>query len=250
VASRLHAETLLAFLIAGFVVQNFSSHGHTLIEAFEHIALPVFVIYFTTQAANLDLTAVSAYLPLTLLLVGTRCTTFYFGTRFGCKIAKVEDELARHLPVSFFSQGGVDLVLAAIIAESIPSFGPQVQIVTMATILFYIVGGPPFLARALDALGESAAARERGEAQLAERRRHHEAPVDRVTLDHPQTADNALSKRLFGLYVEMNEVMNTLVADTVAARARKRSEFLSNLAHTITLSLRASEPQSADAMLD
>src|SRR5690606_38697705 len=69
IASRVHAETLLAFLVAGFVVQNFSRHGHDLIEAFERIALPVFVIYFATQAAGLNLVSVTAYLPLTLILV-------------------------------------------------------------------------------------------------------------------------------------------------------------------------------------
>jgi Kef-type K+ transport system membrane component KefB len=160
VAARLHAETLLAFLVGGFVVQNFSRHGHTLIEAFDRIALPVFVIYFTAQAANLNLQAVTVYLPLTLLLVAVRVTLFWLGVGFGARKAGADDATRRRLQVSFWSQGGVDLVLAGIIAETIPGWGADIQTVTMATILFYIVGGPPFLARVLDQVGESESARD------------------------------------------------------------------------------------------
>lgn len=239
VASRLHAETLLAFLIAGFVVQNFSSHGHALIEAFELIALPVFVIYFTTQAANLNLAAVPVYLPLTIILIVTRCTAFYFGIGIGSRLAKVDEETRRHLRVSFFSQGGVDLVLAAMIAESIPGWGVELQTVTMATILFYIVGGPPLLARALDTVGESAAARERGEAHLAERQRSRDAPTERVSLIPPKSTDNALGRRFDELYAATQQLLHDFVDEVVIARSRRRAHFLTELAQTITETVRS-----------
>jgi len=235
-AARLHAETLLAFLIGGFVVQNFSRHGHTLVEAFERIALPVFVIYFTTQAANLDLVAVTVYLPLTLLLVALRCGLFVVGVGFGARRAGVDDVNRRHLQVSFFSQGGVDLVLAAMVAEAIPGWGVEVQTVTMATILFYVVGGPPFLARALDKVGESAAARERGAEQLAETdagRREDSREEQPVELVAPQAEDPRLGNRLDELHELLVELREQVIDEQVLARAGRRRAVLTELAATI-----------------
>ena len=237
VASRLHAETLLAFLVGGFVVQNFSKHGHTLIEAFENIALPVFVIYFTTQAANLDLVSFTVYLPLTLILVTVRIGLFYFGVGAGAKIAKVEDKERKQLRISFFSQGGVDLVLAAMVAQAIPGWGTEVQTVTMATILIYIVIGPPLLARALDDAGESAAARERGAETLEARKGQHHAPQREPTFPTLTTANAALDVRLEELRQSVTGVFEDVVRATIVARSEQRRGTLSSLAHTITAAL-------------
>lgn len=237
VAARLHAETLLAFLVGGFVVQNFSRHGHTLIEAFERIALPVFVIYFTTQAAALDLVAVTVYLPLTLLLVVVRCTLFYVGVGSAARLARVDDEQRKLLRISFFSQGGVDLVLAAMIAAAIPGWGVEVQTVTVATILFYVVLGPPLLARALDRAGESAAARERGAEALETHRGRQQAPAHRATLAWLETGDLLLDRRLRALRRVVKEVLAEVVSDGAAVRARQRSEVIEVLSRSITLAL-------------
>ncbi|PRQ03925.1 cation:proton antiporter domain-containing protein [Enhygromyxa salina] len=254
VASRLHAETLLAFLVAGFIVQNFSRHGHTLVEAFERIALPVFVVYFTAQAANLDLIAVTVYLPLTLILVGLRSGLFVLGVGFGARVAGVDETTRRRLQVSFFSQGGVDLVLAAMVAEAIPGWGAQVQTVTMATILFYVVGGPLFLARALDAAGESAAARERGAEQLASSVPPEAAALelaDAVTeLVLPRASDPALLRRLEQLHEVVSSVRTGLIEGEILARSRRRSAVVEELAATISSALELElEPESSDAAL-
>ncbi|MFO7567079.1 MAG: cation:proton antiporter, partial [Enhygromyxa sp.] len=259
-ASRLHAETLLAFLIGGFVVQNFSRYGHTLVEAFERIALPVFVIYFTTQAAALDLVAVTVYLPLTLILVALRSGLFVAGVGFGARRAGVDDTNRRHLQVSFFSQGGVDLVLAAMVAEAIPGWGVELQTVTMATVLFYVVGGPPFLARALDSVGESAAARERGAEQLRSADAHapgaerEELPTELV---EPVATDPQLGHRLAELHELLVGVREELIDAGVLDRARRRRAALAELAATIrgALDVLGAEPgpreaQRARALLD
>jgi Kef-type K+ transport system membrane component KefB len=242
VASRLHAETLLAFLVGGFVVQNFSKHGHTLIEAFEDIALPVFVIYFTTQAANLDLVSFTVYLPLTLILVATRVGLFYFGVGAGAKLAKIEDKERRQLRISFFSQGGVDLVLAAMVAQAIPGWGADVQTVTMATILIYIVVGPPLLARALDDAGESAAARERGAETLEARRGQRRVAQRELAFGTLETANRVLDERLVALRGLMERTLEGTVRETVVARSEHRRTMMTSLAHTITTAL---DPEAA-----
>ncbi len=243
VCARLHAETLLAFLVAGFVVQNFSRHGHTLIDAFERILLPVFVIYFTAQAAALDLVSVTVYLPLTLMLVALRIGLFWFGVGFGARRAGIDDTTRRHLQVSFFSQGGVDLVLAAMIAEAIPGWGTEVQTVTVATILFYVIGGPPFLARALDAMGESEAARERGAEDLESRSRTRTGTSQVGRSDEsreltvPENPDPTLSRRLAELHAIIVRLRDEVIDGQILARARQRRHVIDDLTATITHAL-------------
>ncbi len=246
VAARVHAETLLAFLIAGFVVQNFSRYGHTLIEAFERISLPVFVIYFTAQAGALDLVSVTVYLPLTLVLVALRSSLFVFGVGFGARLANVDETSRRYLQMSFISQGGVDLVLAAMVAAAIPEWGVEVQTVTVATILFYVIGGPPFLARALDAMGESAAARERGAEQLESRARGggaseakatSEAETAELDLPVPRASDPALTRRLAALHGLVVGLAGTQLAEQTHARAMTRRDEMLNAAAAIRSAL-------------
>ena len=240
IAARVHAETLLAFLIAGFVVENFSRHGHQLVHAFERIALPVFVIYFASQAATLDLVSVTVYLPLTLILVALRVGLFYFGVGFGARMAGVEDPSRRNLQVAFFSQGGVDLVLAGMIAEGIPGWGVEVQTVTMATVLIYVIGGPPLLAKALDRMGESAAARERGTEQLEaeatvphERRAGAEAP----RFVAPKTDHPALNAPLASLHALVLELAGPELGAGIRERAAVRNVEVRELATLIRTSL-------------
>ncbi len=249
-AEQLHAEKLLAFLVGGFVVQNFSRHGHTLIEAFERIALPVFVVYFTTQAARLDLVAVTVYLPLTLVLVGVRCGLFYWGVGAAGRLARIEEPQRGLLRTSFFSQGGVDLVLAAMIAKAIPGWGVEVQTVTVATILFYIVLGPPLLARALDRAGESAAARERGAETLEARRTGDRASRHRAKLVRLETGDEDLDRRLRGLRELVQQVLHAVVRDGVTVRAKGRREVMGATTRAITAVLEPAGLVREDGSLD
>jgi Kef-type K+ transport system membrane component KefB len=257
VCARLHAETLLAFLMAGFVVQNFSRHGHTLVEAFERISLPVFVIYFTSQAAALDLIAVTKYLPLTLMLVVLRVGLFYFGIGYGARKAGIEEPTRKQLQVSFFSQGGVDLVLAAMVADAIPGWGVEVQTVTVATIFFYVIGGPPFLARALDAMGESEAARERGAEDLESRMNTRTGASHPIRsdgsrdLDLPDSQDPILAARLAELHAIVLRLRNELIDGQILARAHQRRHIVTELAQTITGTfedLASDELESEDAV--
>ncbi len=155
----LHAETLMAFLTAGFVVQNFSKHGHDMIVSLEKISLPVFIVYFMSQAALLDLEAVLGYIELTLILTLVRAFAIYVGTNFAVRLTGAGEATRKYLWLGFFSRGGVDLVLAAMVAEGIPTWGKDFQTVIMASVVVHIILGPPLLKFALDRSGETDASR-------------------------------------------------------------------------------------------
>ena len=167
VSNLLHAETLLAFLTAGFIVQNFSRHGHDMIHALEKISLPVFVIYFMTQAALLDLQAVFGFIGLTVILAVVRGVALFLGGALGTEFAGADATTRRYLWFAFLPRGGVDLVLAALVGQALQPWGSDIQTVIMATVVVHIVAGPPLLKLALDWAGETEGSRRQTEQEAA-----------------------------------------------------------------------------------
>ncbi len=232
-AERLHAETLLAFLLAGFVVQNCSRYGHDLVHIFERMALPVFMVYFMTQTARLDLAALGAFLPLTLVLVVIRLLTFYIGITGSLRVWPAGAEHRQHLWKSFFSQGGVDLVLAGAVATAIPTWGDDLRTVVTATVIIYIMLGPPFLAHALDAVGESASARERGVEDLGTRASTAQG-AGAADFKMPTFADGVLQTRLFTLREQIVALRQQRLDTELMDRCNTRSAKLLNVSRTVT----------------
>ncbi|MEZ4460991.1 MAG: cation:proton antiporter [bacterium] len=233
VSNLLHAETLMAFLTAGFVVQNFSRHGHEMIESLEKISVPVFVIYFMTQAALLDLRAVAGYIGLTVVLTGVRALAIFVGVNLATRLSKSQDNAQRYAWLAFFSRGGVDLVLAAMVANQMDvSWGKDFQTVIMASVVVHIVMGPPLLKLALDWAGET-------ETSRRQTRREAEA------LDKVLTTASIDPEHLFPL-PECDEAINgrlemlrgrliSLYQDHVNASISERTERLRHTVEHLTL---------------
>jgi len=67
-----HVDPLLAFLVAGFVVQNLSTQGAALTQAVGRLSGLVFVVFFGTAGADLDLELLLALWPVALALSAVR----------------------------------------------------------------------------------------------------------------------------------------------------------------------------------
>lgn len=159
ISTELHGETLLAFLTAGFLVQNFSKQGHTLIHTLETISMPVFVIYFMTQAATLDLLTVADYVWFTVIVFLLRAVAFFIGSRLAVDLLGGDETVRRNLWFGYFSLAGVDLVLAAMVGNAIQPWGPDFQAVIMAQVVLHITIGPPLFKFGLDRAGETEGSR-------------------------------------------------------------------------------------------
>lgn len=229
----LHAETLLAFLTAGFVVQNFSKLGHEMIHSLEKISLPVFVIYFMTQAARLDLGAVLGYLPIAIIVSVARAGSLYAAARWGTRLSGAPEVARRHLWLSFFSLGSVDLVLAGLIADAIPSWGAGFQMVVMAIVVLHILGGPPLLKLALDRAGETEGSRAetREETEEVDRALEIRDPTEtsEIRLPIPRVEDPRLVARLEILRAQALEQQQSVFVAPILDRGSKMEAALADL---------------------
>lgn len=146
---------LLICLIAGFLVQNVSSQGDSLIQAIEKISLPVFVVFFAISGASLDLGALRAGWLFALVYVVWRGALKFAGTYWGARWAGESKTIQRFGWTGFISQAGVALGMAIIIEDTFPSWGGEFKVLVLSVIAVNQIIGPILLQKLLVRVDEA-----------------------------------------------------------------------------------------------
>ncbi len=158
----LRFEWLLTFLTAGFVVQNFSRQGDKLLHAIENTGEVVYVIFFATAGAHLDLGLLATLWPAALLFFGVRAATAVVGARLTARLVGDPPELRAWGWAGLVSQAGLALGIAAKMQGQFPSFGAQFGALAVAAVALNELVGPVLFKLSLDRAGESGRANEPG----------------------------------------------------------------------------------------
>jgi Kef-type K+ transport system membrane component KefB len=151
----LHFDPLLAFLIAGFVVANLSEQGPKLLEAVEQTGSLVFVVFFATAGAHLDVPLLRLLWPGALGLCVARAVITYVAHRISSRLAGDEPVVRRLGWSSLLSQAGLALGMAAVIERAFPSFGEGFRALAIATVAINEMVGPVLFKLAIDRSGET-----------------------------------------------------------------------------------------------
>jgi Kef-type K+ transport system membrane component KefB len=153
----IHFEPLLAFLVAGFVVQNLSPHGGRFLEAIEQTGGVVYVIFFASAGAHLDLNLLKTLWPVALILCGSRALITFGAARISANIAGDPPALRNWAFSGLISQAGIALGIAALIAREFTEFGASFSALAIAAVAINELLGPIIFKFALDKNHESAA---------------------------------------------------------------------------------------------
>ncbi|MBK8009988.1 MAG: cation:proton antiporter [Deltaproteobacteria bacterium] len=149
VTERFHLELLLAFIVAGFVVKNFSKYQHELLHPLEKVSLPVFVVFFTTAGANVELLGTVALLPLALSIVAGRGLAYFGAGWIGARIGGETPLLGRNAWMAYFPQAGVTLSLVEVAAKAVPELADEIGRTGLALVAINLFVGPVLLSLAL-----------------------------------------------------------------------------------------------------
>lgn len=159
VSDEIHLSGLLACMVAGFYIENYSNHGEDLIKAIERHSLPVYVVFFTIAGAGLDLEALGRTWGLALALVALRTFFTFFATWIGARLAGEDKTVQRYSGSAFIGQAGVTLGFTILIASKFEAlgfgeFGEQVATVIVAAIGINQIIGPILFRVGLKLSGE------------------------------------------------------------------------------------------------
>lgn len=153
----LQFNPLLVFMVAGFVVMNLSRQGEKLIQAVQDAASVVFVLFFATAGAHLDLPLLALMWPVALLLGASRALASFGAARIAGRLAKDPPVLRRWSWASLVSQAGLALGLGLEIERAYPSLGSGFGSLVVACVALNELAGPVLFKMSLDRAGESAA---------------------------------------------------------------------------------------------
>jgi Kef-type K+ transport system membrane component KefB len=151
----LRYDTLLAFMVAGFVVQNLSKQGEKFLAAIEQTGSIVYVIFFATAGAHLDLNLLRQLWPIALAFAGIRLVVTMASGRVASRIANDPPVVGRWAWTGLVAQAGLVLGIAAAIERSFPMLGSGFRALAVAVVAINQVIGPVLFKVALDRAGES-----------------------------------------------------------------------------------------------
>ena len=154
VSAHLDLELLLVLIAAGFVVRNFSEQEHHLVPALQRVSLPVFVVFFTTAGAHVDLEATISVLPFAGGAAVARAAVYYVATRFGVWVGREAPEIRKNAWYAFIPQAGVTLGLVLLASHEVPELHDQILRIGLAIVAINLLVGPVLLGRALGRAGE------------------------------------------------------------------------------------------------
>jgi Kef-type K+ transport system membrane component KefB len=148
-------DALLAFIVAGFVVENFSSQGSKLHASVSGMSTVVFVIFFALAGAHLDLDILRKLGAIALALATIRAVATLAASRLSSRMAEDSVIVRRWGWSSMISQSGVTLGLALVVVHTFPSIGEAFLSLVIAVLSVNQVVGPVLFKIALDRSGES-----------------------------------------------------------------------------------------------
>jgi Kef-type K+ transport system membrane component KefB len=156
VIDYLSFDWLLIFITAGFVVQNLSRQGERFLQAIDRLGEVVYVVFFATAGAHLDLPLLAKLWPVALALAGGRALVTIAAGKLSSHLARDPPALRRWGWSGLVSQAGLALGIGAKIQGQFPTFGNAFAALALATVAVNELVGPVMFKAALDRTGESA----------------------------------------------------------------------------------------------
>jgi Kef-type K+ transport system membrane component KefB len=151
-----HLDPLLTFMTAGFVVQNLSNQGPKLLHAVEQAGGVVFVLFFATAGAHLDVPLLQKAWATALTLCAARVLITYGAARLSARLSKDPPVVRKWGWSSLVSQAGLALGLGVVVKNSFPGpIGEGFGSLTIAAVAINEMVGPVLFKMALDKSGES-----------------------------------------------------------------------------------------------
>jgi len=148
-------DSLLTFMVAGFIVRNLSSQGHKFLRYIEQTGTVVYVVFFATAGADLNVPLLRTLGPVALILAASRTAVTWIGGRLAGRLAGDPPVLRRWAWSGLISQAGLALGLSTIISREFPSFGVQFRALAIAAVAINEMVGPILFKLALDRSGET-----------------------------------------------------------------------------------------------
>ena len=153
-ANFLGVSLIMANMTIGFIVANRVADSEP-IAVMEGIEEVVFAIFFVFSGMHFDASVMRTAGILALLIVATRFTGKYLGTRIGATISHAPDVIKKYLGLALLPKAGVTLGLALLAERAFPAFGNIIFNGVLASVIINELVAPPLAKYAIVKAGET-----------------------------------------------------------------------------------------------
>jgi NhaP-type Na+/H+ or K+/H+ antiporter len=158
-ARKFGVDELLATMVMGIVVTNFSKHRERIFDILEQYAEEmIFVLFFTLSGMYLDFAVLYSSLALVALYTFWRTVGKFAGTFVGSEVARSSTKIRHYTALGLIPSGGIIIGLALVLKQT-PAFNPFADIVINVIIgatVIHELAGPVLVQLALKRTGEIA----------------------------------------------------------------------------------------------
>ncbi len=151
---------LLVCMMLGTIFCNICDFSEELMDRVDRWTAPLFVIFFVTSGAELDL---SVFTSGAIVLIGvvfliSRSGGKYFGANLSARLAKCDEKIVKYLGITLLPQAGVALGMANMVKTASEFDGTNIATVvvsiTLFAVLVYEIIGPALTKMALLKAGD------------------------------------------------------------------------------------------------
>ncbi len=170
---------LLVCMMLGTIFCNICDFSEELMDRVERWTAPLFVVFFVTSGAELDLSVFTsgAIVLIGLVFLASRSAGKYYGANLSARLAKCDENIVKYLGITLLPQAGVALGMADMVKSSSAFAGTTIATVvvsiTLFAVLVYEIVGPALTKMALlkagdiNPEGKTSARREHAEKRAA-----------------------------------------------------------------------------------
>jgi hypothetical protein len=148
-------DALLCFLVAGFVVRNFTDQGEKLLHAIHQTGILVFAVFFAVAGAKVDLALLGKVGPVAIVLSVARAAATWGAARLSSRLADDAPAVRRWAFAPLISQAGLTIGLTEVVARAFPSIAAPFRALALAAVAIHELVGPILLKTAIVRAGEA-----------------------------------------------------------------------------------------------
>lgn len=140
--SYLNYDTLLVFVVAGFIVTNFSNQSKKMIETIESLSSVVMIVFFATAGASLHIHDLLSMWQLVFVIFIARILLTWSSEKVAHSFANSSMALKKYGYTPFISQAGLSIGLSMIVYERLPQVGPKLATLAISVVTLNEILGP------------------------------------------------------------------------------------------------------------
>ena len=147
-------SSLLLCMAMGATLANISTRTKDLVKISDSVTPPVFLLFFVTSGAELQLSVLPSIGVAGIIYVLFRVLGKYCGAYIGAVLCKTDNNIKKYLGPALIPQAGVAIGLSLVATTIVPQYADAIRGIILCGTLIYEMIGPGITKLSLEKAGE------------------------------------------------------------------------------------------------